>query len=360
MELHRIHLHELAEFITGKLYRSLSVKPVTPLRVSSYLHNPRAHENDLVLYMLTEGEELLAFRTLWADTVSTLNGSVRFAWLSGNWVRSDLRQQGLAHRLLKEAMSDWNGRLMYTNYSPLSLQSYQRSGLFTQWYQHQGIRAYRAPRLGNLLAHRKIPAIVKPLLPLADILVRAAARLKSVLFRLQPMADYQFEMLERPDEALLQLADEEREESAFNTGPEQLIWKHRWPWISTSPDDYLPDYPFSSYAEEIQYITVKVSHRGVFAGFFIVSVRDQHLKTQYLYLSSSHYPAVARWMTEYILQSQIQMVTILHQGVSAALRSISHPFLWVKPFHMGVFATQMPLPEEGKRVQDGDGDYFFT
>ncbi len=360
MELHRIKLHELTGFLSGGLYQSLTVKPFAPLRAASYLQNPKALPSDVVLYMLTDGDEMLAFRTLWADTLLGGEDPVRFAWLSGNWVRPDLRQKGYALQLLQAAMTDWDGRLMFTNYSPLSLQSYQRSGLFYEWYMHRGIRAYRAPNLTSLLAHRRLPALVKRVIPLADSIVRGAARLKVRFYRPAANPDYRFELLAGPDEASLQLADKQQSHSAFATGSEQLLWKHQWPWLSVSPGDYLPDYPFSSFASRLLYTTVKVFFREHFSGFFIVSIREDHLKTHYFYLSSLHRKAAAQWIADFAMQQNVNMVTILHHEVAKSLKMGHHPFLLIRPFHMGIYATQLPRLEGAKQVHEGDGDYFFT
>ncbi len=360
MELQRIKLHELHGFLSGPLYRSLTVKPITPLRVVSYLNNPNALPSDVVLYMLTDGNQMLAFRTLWADTLSVGGEPIRFAWLSGNWVRPDLRQKGYALQLLQAAMIDWDGRLMFTNYSPLSLQSYQRSGLFQEWYKHRGIRAYRAPDLESLLLRRKLPSVVKSLIPVADWLIRIAARVKERFYHDMADSDYGFEVSDSPDEASLQLADDQQSKFAFATRAEHLIWKHRCPWISESPGDYLPEYPFSSYASQFLCKTVKVFYQGIFSGFFIVSIREHHLKTHYFYLSSSHSKAAAQWIVKFAMQQNVKMVTILHREVAKSLKTGHHPFLLIRPFSMGIYATQLPRLNAAKQVQSGDGDYFFT
>jgi hypothetical protein len=69
----KIRLRELSAFKESLLYKGLEVIPISSNRIESYVNNPRADEEDVVLYLAFEGEKLVGFRTIFADTISISN-----------------------------------------------------------------------------------------------------------------------------------------------------------------------------------------------------------------------------------------------------------------------------------------------
>ena len=85
-----------------------TVVPFSPLRLTSYLQNPRAEKRDHVLFEMRHKERLIAYRTLLPDCFFDHSGNPhRFAWLSGNYVDPEYRRQGISTRLLQLADFSW-------------------------------------------------------------------------------------------------------------------------------------------------------------------------------------------------------------------------------------------------------------
>ena len=131
MDLISYTLEDLKSHQFQAFYSNKEVAPLSPLRLQSYLKNPRADQRDHILFELRHKDRLIAYRTLLPDCFyDHLGNSHRFAWLSGNYVDPEYRRQGYSTRLLQLAEEHWDGRLMYTNYAPVSKAVYDQTGQF--------------------------------------------------------------------------------------------------------------------------------------------------------------------------------------------------------------------------------------
>ena len=177
MELKRICIKELDDFIRSDWFQTLPDKPISSFRVDSYLKNPHSLPDDPVLYFLKEDDRICAYRTVFVGQL--INDETRFAWLSGNWVHPEFRRTGLSEKLLNEIIIDWKRRLVFTNYAPESLQLYQKTKQFYPFYEATGRRFYLFAKTQKLFSKRypKFSLIWK----LADPLIHFFASVK-VLF----------------------------------------------------------------------------------------------------------------------------------------------------------------------------------
>ena len=111
MDVRVYSLEELEHHIQAVHSNGNQVSPLSPLRLQSYLNNPRANSSDPVLFELHIKNKLVAYRTLLPDTVFDAGGRpYPFAWLSGNWVDPGQRRKGYSTMLLQEVESRWEGR----------------------------------------------------------------------------------------------------------------------------------------------------------------------------------------------------------------------------------------------------------
>ena len=358
MEIRKIAIKELEGFIRSEAFRSFPDKPITPMRVASQVNNPRAYPDDIVLYMLFKEKKLVAYRTLVSDFVFLNTEKVRFAWCSGNWVHPGYRRQGFSYMLLNEAYNDWNGKLMFTNYAPASLNLYLKSGLFKEIYRHEGARFYLFPKTRKLIGGRR--KILKPVLFFPDSLIYLFMKCRLVFFKEGRAGDYNFIEKKGFDEECLEIAENRKNEYLFLRGKNEFQWIFGYPWISGTDNRFVKDYRFSSYSEDFNYKTVKVGKGGKTEGFFLFSVRDGHLKTLYFFMPELCFPEAASWLTNYCVRNSISYMTVNNSQMGSLLRSSRSPFLRIKEYGQAIYSTFEIKSSEKKKIQDGDGDVVFT
>lgn len=287
-------------------------------------------------------------------------GILRFGFCSGSWVTPACRGRGYAGMLLREAYNDWNGRLVLTNYSPAGLHSNLNSGLFTPLHQFSGARAYFRFSLAQKFRRESSSLLARLVLGMADFGIVCLGNLKTIFRKPAEFSGYHFELLCRPDEDCLRLAEEQKGCQLFGRGRDALKWIFDFPWVSKDKGDEELLYPFTSYAPDFSMYLVKVYSSGIFRGFFSFSIRNRHLKSLHFYVSLHDFPAVANWLKNYSIQNRMAMVTVYNPEVATFLLKHRYPFLRVKPYGQKIFSTfSLEIPP-GIIIQDGDGDYAFT
>ena len=61
----------MENFVNSKEFQNYEVVPISAIRAQSYLANPHALPDDIVLYLGLINNKLVAFRSLFADTLNS-------------------------------------------------------------------------------------------------------------------------------------------------------------------------------------------------------------------------------------------------------------------------------------------------
>lgn len=357
-EIIKIRINELEEFINSEVYESFEFVPISPSRAKSYLQNPNARHNDLALIMAFYGNRLVAFRTFFAGIIAS--DKTRFGWCSGNWVHPDYRRKGWSKKLLEEALHDWNGKFMFTNYAPESEKLYLKTGWFFPVYEFKGIRAYLSPKTCKLITAANKNIITKTVFSILDSSIALISKTRMFFFRYNPDNSVRFELNSRPDEECYQFLQKKNLNLFFNRKKDELNWIFNFPWISAENKSIKNKYPFSSYSEDFYYQTGKIWRNNEFHGFFIFSVREGHLKTLYFCAGKNEMKYFALFIKNYVTKNNIEMATIYNQEIAKLLFKRKFPFLYVKKYGQKIYSSFKINNSNGMVFQDGDGDVFFT
>ena len=149
--IQKIKLNELEEFVNSRKYLMLIDKPISLLRMKSYINNPNGNEDDIVLFMAFFNSDLVGYKTVFSDTFSYNYCKIKFGWLSGTWTHENYRRKGVSSLLLNEVFNDWKGKLMFTNYAEESKAVYDKTEKFTLIKSLEGYRHYIRFSLKELL-----------------------------------------------------------------------------------------------------------------------------------------------------------------------------------------------------------------
>lgn len=375
MEARSYTLAELESHLQRSFDETSPLIPVTPLRLASYLHNPRAEPSDHVLFEMREGDQLVAYRTLLPDHFYGEEGIIhRFAWLSGNYVMPAYRRKGISTRLLQMAVERWEGRLMYTNYAPSSKAVYDRTGQFRVLADRAGERFYLRAASTELLKGRKAPHL---LLPMADRLLNRLVDSKLKKFIPDITDDTRIYRIQNDHKGLEELTALPDRGSLFGRDRDRDIfrWILCYPWITTDPGDPLPYY-FSYTSGHFENLLYRfdsdgkvgnggegVSGRKNKRGWIWLLVHGNRMAAPYLQLSDPGLlPAMAQILIDTMIRHGCAYITVRHDGLREALRNQRKWFLTVRQMPQLVFYHENLeglFPEEFT-LQDGDGDVVFT
>jgi len=346
--------------VQSEMFLQFTLIPISELRVKSYINNPHSQPDDIVLYLGFVHEQLVAFRTLFADLIVSENEKIHFAWCSGNWVHPDFRRKGFSEQLLNEAFKDWNGKLMFTNYAPNSEKLYLKSGKFHVIHQFQGVRAYLFPKTRKLVHVANKNGLTKILFSVADFIISVFSSARLWFFIPKQNPGIRFETIQHPDEECYKVDQNSSPKYLFSRGEKELRWIFQFPWISGNNKFESERYPFSSYSKSFSYNTVKVFVKNKLVGFFIFSVREGHLKTLHFNFSKEIEKEVADYLKQFCTKHKIEVVTVYNNGIALHLFAQKFPFLRTKKYGQKIYSS-FEIKDIGNYLfQDGDGDVIFT
>ena len=360
MDIRVYTLDELEAHIQSTYSNPKEVTPLSPLRLNSYLRNPRAEKTDPLLFELWLNERLIAYRTVLPDLMFDLQGnSRRFAWLSGNWVDPEFRRKGLSTKLLQRAEALWNGRLIYTNYAPASKAVYDRTGQFPLLVKRDGRRFYLRAATEDLLGER---VGARELLRLGDKTVNQLREHR--LQKFKPVVNLQckVERVSAFDQGMEVLILRVQEASLFRRTPEVFNWVLQHPWLTEENSAPL-NYHFSFQASRFENILFKFTLPDLSIGFLWLVRHNQSMSAPYVFSESDQiYPFMARTLIHQMISSDCAHTTIRNPHLTKALMAFKNSFLFIRPMPQLVFAHRKMTDQipGNMEIQDGDGDVVFT
>ena len=361
MDIRVYTLGELEPHLHILYSRPEALVPVSPLRLRSYLENPRARPDDPVLFEMSQNDQVIAYRTLLPDWFYDRHGQPRrFAWLSGNWVQPDMRRQGLSTRLLEMAEEHWQGRLMYTNYAPESKAVYDRTGHFELIASREGKRYYLRAAAEDLRSLRSGPGKV---LGFTDNVINRIQERRLRRYKFSTAPACQVECVEGFISQLSELVKKLQQDALFRRDREIFEWALKYPWVTEQACDTL-HYHFSYQANrfENRLLQFTVTDGGK-NGILWLIIHNNTLSAPYFFAGD---PGIYTCMADTLLRTMIETgcthVTIRNPKLLAPMQAHSSIFLMVRKMPQLIFAHQSlidQLPEE-RVIHDGDGDVMFT
>lgn len=360
MDVRVYSLEELEKHIQAIHSDGNQPSPLSPLRLQSYLNNPRARSSDPVLFELRIKNKLVAYRTLLPDTFFDARGnSHSFAWLSGNWVDPEYRRKGYSTRLLREAETGWEGRLMYTNYAPASKAVYDRRGKFPVLFERKGKRFYLRAAAEDLLAER---LGARGLLRIGDQAVNRLREKKLQAFEGLDGDLCHLEKVASLNGAARDLVNRMQEGSLFRRDAEVFDWILAYPWLTEDTREAL-NYHFSYRAEQFENILLSFTLPDGSRGMLWMLLNNQALNVPYVFAESDLlYPCMARTLIQYMVSRNCAFTTIRHADLAEQLARFKKLFIHIRDMPQLIFAhtsIEKQVPRD-REIQDGDGDVVFT
>ncbi|SNR64629.1 GNAT family N-acetyltransferase [Lutibacter flavus] len=367
--IRKIKLKDLETFIKSNEYLSFEEKPISEARSISYLKNPNADDNDIVLYLGFKNNKLIGYKSIFADTFISNNSKVKFGWLSGTWTHQNFRRRGVSSLLFEEVYKDWRGRLMYTNYAKESKAVYDKTGKFELLNKLEGYRYYFRFCFKELLPPKSIFwKKNKNILGYLDNILNLIFDFRFKLFKVKRFSLYKFEKIEKLDIEIESFLKPYKKKELFQRDKKIFEWIINYPWIKTDSEtkENSEQYHFSSYACSFETNWHKIYNRNThkILGVALINARDKQLKIPYFYSNPEAILTLKNEILKLILSKKLNYITIYNQELNESLLNGKILKLKRKKFTQNYFVSKELLKEfpeiKNLSVQSGDGDVVFT
>lgn len=362
----RICLGELEAYTASEEFLTLPMRPISSLRVRSYLNNPHAQAKDVVLYLAFMDGGLAGFRSVLPDRLEWKGSTRRVAWLSGVWVAPRYRKKGLAARLLAEAGHDWGWQLLSTNQAPHASKLLESSGKFHCVKQITGIRYYRRWALAQILPHR-FPVLqnFKPLLKLVDGGFNLLHDVKWIFYR-RHRDDFTAETVEFLNENDWSFLRNMRGVKLSRNALIDWQWILSFPWADTSEAIKIESghYPFTCWAPDFSSGPVRLlNRRGEHIGIIWLLRKNGHLRIPYLWHSPGTEEIVVAFLNDLMYKQRISTITVFYPQITVLMNKWKYYFLHKKSQAMTIYAGEGLLAYKdllSEKLEYGDGDLVMV
>lgn len=365
IHIKKIKCSDLKDFVESEQFQRFEEKPLSLHRAESYLSNPRAQQDDYVLYLLLNDDNLLAYRTVLPDLLFVEDKVHRIVWLSGVFVLPQERNKGYADMLLKEVCKDWDYKVLATNFAP-EITSLLEKNDFVLYRSYQDKRMYRKLMLNRLIKgnNSKFKGI-KALLAAIDVFVNFFLKAFDFNF-LKSKKHCVYNYLNVVDKDIAQ-AILENENSFTRRNKEELEWILRYPWISSDKNfkEASDSYFFSHYKPVFRNVIVKcIDQNKQFNGFIWLVINKEKISMPYYDLKSPEAEKqIRKEFVKIVTRYGAKTITYSKDLGLSFFQRMSVPVLFTKEIERKYYIHKKfktELPENTTEFQLGEGDLIFT
>lgn len=343
--------------------------PISPVRALSHSVNPCVSEEDVLLVIAYLDTELVGYMGILPDKLKLDDvTSQKIGWLSCLWVNPEKRGLGIGYKLLKQCMESWQYQLLLTEFTKEAGALYDKSKFFKNFHDLSGKRYYLKSDLATLMPPKHaVFGKLDWVLTATDWVVNAALKAASAFRRSKFDEGLYTVVTELDEEVLALIGNSRRPDEVFARDERSLNWVFRNPWLTSAPkkDELNQRYFFSSVVRFFKFEMLKTYNPETreLVGFVLLSVRDTHLRTPYIYALEGHIKWVALGIEQYARSMpQVRTLTtynaqlIEYWNRHNSISSFSKPLL--RRYILSTAVDVSGQPEVF--IQDGDGDCAFT
>ncbi|MCU7613082.1 GNAT family N-acetyltransferase [Chryseobacterium sp. GMJ5] len=348
----------LEEFVSSGDFEKYGFLPITKHRALSQIKNPKADDDQTLLFLAFDDEKLAGYLGCFPDHFKIEGKIFRYAWLSTLYVSDEFRGKRIAQTLLNKAFEDYKGNIAITEFTKEAESLYQKTEMFEYILPKIGKRYYFRSDLATLIPLKKPSAkSFKPIFSVLDLVVNSFISVKNS-FTKKP--DFRFEILKKIDSESVPFIAKFQS----NRNAEEINWLIENPWVLEGKTE-VENYLFSGFAKQFEYFWIKIyNENDTLITCALLLLRNGHLKIPYLF-SSADTDKLVRFLNDFIIKNKVKTLTSYHTDLNQKIDSAKNfRKMYQKNFERRyLFHKELihHLPQHfTPDYQDGDGDCAMT
>ena len=367
MDIKALTVADLKAALSSEDFWHTRTLPITKHRALSYIHNPRASDDDIVLLVAYQDSLVIGYVGILPDKIFTDNRSHRIGWLTSWWVDPVYAGSGVGAVLLFKALNAFGQNLGVSGSSRDAGKVLDATRKFMSLKTIKGLDIRLRFNLSGAWL-RKRPALksMRLLLKLLDGITDEIVNCRSLAWQRNNAAlpRLTFEYISTIDEETDRFIQKHNRKDLTRKTAADLNWIMKYPWILPAPlkDSTGSRYFFSSRADRFFYLGVKVfDQEKKLAGFFLARVRDDRMSIVFAYYDHRHARSIAAAAFYHALKMDVGVLSFYDEQLVAGFTELDCPCRSIKRvsrgFSLSKTLADMPPPEY--RLHGGDGDLAF-
>lgn len=309
--------------------------PITRYRARAHAANPRAHDSDLAMVTMYDGDALIGYLGVLPDVVYPNGEPLKIGWLTCWWTHPEYSGKGIGQSILDRIYDHCNGFVGCSEFTALGQQAAERSGKLEKFpIPGKVFNLETLQACGEWLAKQHIPDL---------------------------------EYINEIDGEAEHFIRSSQNGALARRGKTELNWMLRYPWVITAPfaDRSKNRLFFSSTAQRFFFQSFKVySSDARLIGVVILRIRDRQMTVPYAFLngSAADQQHVVNAIALHAAANEVEKVKVYHPVVCELLQTSGLPLDSQETVVKNAFFSER-YDAAGIRaafIQDGDGDNAFT
>ncbi len=336
--------------------------PISPHRIVSQIHNPRAVDTDTALIVATDCGRVVGYIGMLPDTTGG-DAPQPFSWLTTWWAEPQSKTHTLGAVLLMRAIKATDNRVAAADYSEKSWRVYKASRQFVPFCELRGV----AVRLLLDRPDESRPQWVKMLMKTASFTLDPVLQCRICVARSnigRKFAGVSFEYVFHVDNEIEALINRERRPELTYRGRAELNWIVRYPWVveSTVPDHFTCSYHFCITSHRHTIFMTKVrdgTHKLI--GFLMLHIRGNTLSVPYAFFAAENADTLVQVILHHAYHGRISRLSLYEPRLVTALDQVRLACLYRKPIVRRVIISR-PLQQHvlsNSLLHQGDSDGAF-
>jgi len=364
MNIVTLNKSELLQFINSDEFNTMPYIPISYIRAVSHINNPRANENDILLILVYLDFGLAGYLGIVSDLIFKNDKPEKVGWMSCIWVHQNARGKGLAKTLTNKAIELWDNKILATEFTPVAYNLYQKLKKFNILTIKDGLRIYRRSCTKHVLTSRYNKAkYIKPILATFDFTINIVNDLFIKKKHNLINQNIKIENITNIDDDIFNFIKKHQDSNLFNRNKSEINWLLKFPWVkethSISPESI--KYQFTSEAKQFKNICIKIIDNNLIVGFVLLTIRDKHLKTPYIFIEKGVENTLVFIINNIMMDYNIDILTT-YQNTIINNKNLS--FIFRKSINRIYLTTMNPIAigfnVNQNNIQDGDGDCAFV
>jgi hypothetical protein len=367
MDIKAFTISDLKAALSAEDFWHTRTLPITRHRAISYIHNPRAAEDDTVLLVAYQDGLVIGYVGILPDKIFSDNQSHRIGWLTSWWVDPVHAGSGVGAVLLFKALNACGQNLGVSGSSRDAGKVLDATRKFVSLKTIKGLDIRLRFNLSGAWL-RKRPALkpLRLLLKLFDGITDEIVNYRSLAWQRNNAAlpRLTFEYISTIDDETDRFIQKHNRQDLTRKTAADLSWIMKYPWILPAPlkDSTGSRYFFSSRADRFFYLGVKVFDRDKkMTGFFLARVRDDRMSIAFTYFDHRHARSMAASAFFHALKMDVGVLSLYDDQLVEGFTELDCPCRSIKRVSRGfsLSKTLAGVPPSEYRLHGGDGDLAF-
>jgi hypothetical protein len=368
MEIRRLKVNELSEYINTPEFINSEFIPISKARAISQSFNPDADAEDIALIVASdENHEVVGYIGMLPGYYYEGKATNKLYWNSGWWIHP-VKGKKVSMLLFYSMMEICKDKLVLADLTPLTYQILKKTGLFEFSQPKPGVCGYlRLPVKKVLQRQFNIYNKLNVLIIIIDVIANLFVEVYQFFWRLKIILpeDTTINEVRSVDNETSEFINLVTHEKGTFRKQNELNWILQYPWLKESTiknDPEAKKYYFSTVVQEFEYHCLKIYKNKSLVAFVFLTSRDGSYKVPYVFYNDIEPKILYKIILKYITEKKAISFTTWHPELEKIIKTKFSPFIIKKQIKkQEAYSIQLKnLFKPGFIFQDGEGDMVFT